>query len=149
MTQKKFLTTAALTKEGYLMKQTSSFSRWRRRYFKLQGTKLYYAKNNKAVIFDEIDLTDSTVTNLIVRNVAHTFQVISPCRRLALAAETRCLMEEWVSALKTASHRPGTRIGNDFEGGDQHDFLSGQHHWYASSHARPTYCNVCRDALSG
>ena len=27
------------------------------------------------MIFDEIDLSDSTVTNLIVRNVAHTFQV--------------------------------------------------------------------------
>ncbi|XP_034232119.1 diacylglycerol kinase eta isoform X2 [Thrips palmi] len=132
------------------MKQTSSFSRWRRRYFKLQGTKLYYAKNNKAVIFDEIDLSDSTVTNLVVRNVAHTFQVISPCRRLALAAESRCLMEEWVSSLKAASNRTGgARLGNDFESGDQHDFLSGQHHWYATSHARPTYCNLCRDALSG
>lgn len=27
--------------------------------------------------------------------------------------------------------------------------MSGQHNWYACSHARPTYCNVCRDALSG
>ncbi|RUS80948.1 hypothetical protein EGW08_011299 [Elysia chlorotica] len=27
--------------------------------------------------------------------------------------------------------------------------MSGQHHWYACSHARPTYCNVCREALSG
>jgi hypothetical protein len=31
----------------------------------------------------------------------------------------------------------------------QAEVLSGNHHWYASSHARPTYCNVCRDALSG
>lgn len=23
------------------------------------------------------------------------------------------------------------------------------HNWYACSHARPTYCNVCREALSG
>ncbi|XP_064639407.1 diacylglycerol kinase delta-like isoform X2 [Lineus longissimus] len=27
--------------------------------------------------------------------------------------------------------------------------LSGQHNWYACSHARPTYCNVCKEALSG
>ena len=27
--------------------------------------------------------------------------------------------------------------------------MSGQHNWYACSHARPTYCNVCREALSG
>ncbi|CAB0007316.1 unnamed protein product, partial [Nesidiocoris tenuis] len=30
-----------------------------------------------------------------------------------------------------------------------HDLLSGRHHWQATSHARPTYCNICRDALSG
>ncbi|GFN98161.1 diacylglycerol kinase [Plakobranchus ocellatus] len=29
------------------------------------------------------------------------------------------------------------------------EMMSGQHHWYACSHARPTYCNVCREALSG
>ncbi|KAF4522400.1 hypothetical protein B566_EDAN012983, partial [Ephemera danica] len=29
------------------------------------------------------------------------------------------------------------------------EVLSGNHHWYATSHARPTYCNVCREALSG
>lgn len=31
----------------------------------------------------------------------------------------------------------------------QQDFLSGQHNWYVTSHARPTYCNVCKEALSG
>ena len=35
------------TREGYLMKQTSSFQRWRRRYFKLKGRTLYYAKDTK------------------------------------------------------------------------------------------------------
>uniref|UniRef100_A0A182MTL3 PH domain-containing protein n=1 Tax=Anopheles culicifacies TaxID=139723 RepID=A0A182MTL3_9DIPT len=35
------------TKEGYLMKQTWSFQRWRRRYFRLKGHKLYYAKGSK------------------------------------------------------------------------------------------------------
>ena len=32
---------------------------------------------------------------------------------------------------------------------DHHEVLSGQHNWYACSHARPTYCNVCKEALSG
>ena len=27
--------------------------------------------------------------------------------------------------------------------------MSGLHNWYTCSHARPTYCNVCREALSG
>ena len=31
----------------------------------------------------------------------------------------------------------------------EEDMLSGAHHWHACSHARPTYCNVCQEALSG
>ncbi len=34
-------------KEGLLLKQTSSFQRWKRRYFKLRGRTLYYAKDSK------------------------------------------------------------------------------------------------------
>lgn len=33
-----------VVKEGYLMKQTRSFQRWQRRYFRLRGRTLYYAK---------------------------------------------------------------------------------------------------------
>ncbi|XP_056006354.1 diacylglycerol kinase delta-like isoform X11 [Ostrea edulis] len=53
-------------------------------------------------------------------------------------------MEEWISALKTATNR-------EFYDGNasQREMMSGQHNWYACSHARPTYCNVCREALSG
>ncbi|KAK9878463.1 hypothetical protein WA026_022102 [Henosepilachna vigintioctopunctata] len=47
-------------------------------------------------------------------------------------------MEEWLAALSAVSQRQ-----------DQPDLLSGRHHWYATSHARPTYCNVCREALGG
>ncbi len=39
------------TKEGYLLKQTWTFQRWRRRYFRLKGHRLYYAKDAK-VSFD-------------------------------------------------------------------------------------------------
>lgn len=34
-------------KEGFLLKQTWSFQRWRRRYFRLKHNKLYYAKDSK------------------------------------------------------------------------------------------------------
>lgn len=34
-------------KEGLLLKQTSSFQRWKRRFFKLRGRTLYYAKDAK------------------------------------------------------------------------------------------------------
>ena len=75
-------------------------------------------------------------------------------------------MEDWCQAMKSASAREFF----DPTPPDQHDLLSGDHHWYATSHARPTYCNVsyaqlflivlkcstfnscskvCREALSG
>lgn len=36
-------------KEGQLLKQTSSFQRWKKRYFKLRGRTLYYAKDSKVM----------------------------------------------------------------------------------------------------
>lgn len=40
----------AVTKEGYLMKQKWKFhQRWRRRYFRLKGHKLYYSKDANEV----------------------------------------------------------------------------------------------------
>uniref|UniRef100_A0A6P4FES5 Diacylglycerol kinase n=1 Tax=Drosophila rhopaloa TaxID=1041015 RepID=A0A6P4FES5_DRORH len=56
-------------------------------------------------------------------------------------------MEDWLGSLKTAT-APQRPRGDSFLI-EQHDILSNHHHWYATSHARPTYCNVCRDALSG
>ncbi|KAJ9585833.1 hypothetical protein L9F63_020535, partial [Diploptera punctata] len=100
---------------------------------------IYYS----AVIFDEIDLTDLSFAECSIKNVNHSFQVITPFRRLVLCADSRREMEDWISALKAASNR------EYYEAGDHHEFLSGHHHWYATSHARPTYCNVCREALSG
>lgn len=85
-------------------------------------------------------------------------------------------MEDWLSALKAASSISSSSVNaaassssvptsygasprnsesiapqEEFEDGqnDQHDFLCNHHHWYATSHIRPTYCSVCRDALSG
>lgn len=131
-------------KEGCLMKQTSSFQRWKRRYFRLKPRKLYYAKDTKSVIFEEVDLTELSVAECSTKNANHSFQIITPFRRLVLCAESRKEMEDWISALKSVCNK------DFYEGTDhQQDFLSGQHNWYVTSHARPTYCNVCKEALSG
>ncbi|XP_066883295.1 diacylglycerol kinase delta isoform X8 [Kogia breviceps] len=53
-------------------------------------------------------------------------------------------MEDWIAALKTVQSR------EHFEPTQYSmDHFSGTHNWYACSHARPAYCNVCREALSG
>ncbi|XP_076166634.1 diacylglycerol kinase eta isoform X5 [Ptiloglossa arizonensis] len=71
------------------------------------------------------------------------FKVITPFRSLVLCGESRQEMEDWLNALRTvAENHPQTDSGIT-------EMLSGNHQWYATSHARPTYCNVCRDALYG
>nr|XP_045003063.1 diacylglycerol kinase delta isoform X4 [Jaculus jaculus] len=127
-----------------LTKQNSSFQRSKRRYFKLRGRTLYYAKTAKSIIFDEVDLTDASVAESSTKNVNNSFTVITPCRKLILCADNRKEMEDWIAALKTVQNR------EHFEPTQYSmDHFSGMHNWYACSHARPTYCNVCREALSG
>uniref|UniRef100_A0A8C5BJZ5 Diacylglycerol kinase n=1 Tax=Gadus morhua TaxID=8049 RepID=A0A8C5BJZ5_GADMO len=61
-----------------------------------------------------------------------------------LCADNRKEMEEWMAALRSVQnreHMESTQYSMDH--------FSGMHNWYACSHARPTYCNVCREALSG
>ncbi|XP_039618544.1 diacylglycerol kinase delta-like isoform X2 [Polypterus senegalus] len=133
-----------IIKEGLLMKQTSSFQRWKKRYFKLRGRTLYYAKTAKSIIFDEVDLTDASVAESSTKNVNNSFTIITPCRKLILCAENRKEMEDWIAALKSVQNR------ELFESTQYSmDHFSGMHNWYACSHARPTYCNVCREVLSG
>ncbi|XP_078100696.1 diacylglycerol kinase delta-like, partial [Sander vitreus] len=60
-------------KEGNLLKQTNSFQRWKRRYFKLRGRTLYYAQTAKSIIFDEVDLTDASVAESSTKNVNNSF----------------------------------------------------------------------------
>ncbi|XP_034487795.1 diacylglycerol kinase eta isoform X1 [Drosophila innubila] len=138
---------ASIIKEGFLLKHTWSFQRWRRRYFRLKRNLLYYAKDAKCDVFDEIDLSELCYFECSIKNVNHSFQIITPTRSLVLCADSRRDMDDWLGSLKmaTAPQRPR---GDSFLI-DQHDILSNHHHWYATSHARPTYCNVCRDALSG
>uniref|UniRef100_A0A5F5PPP4 Diacylglycerol kinase n=1 Tax=Equus caballus TaxID=9796 RepID=A0A5F5PPP4_HORSE len=127
-----------------LTKQNNSFQRSKRRYFKLRGRTLYYAKTAKSIIFDEVDLTDASVAESSTKNVNNSFTVITPCRKLILCADNRKEMEDWIAALKTVQNR------EHFEPTQYSmDHFSGMHNWYACSHARPTYCNVCREALSG
>lgn len=68
----------------------------------------------------------------------------TPLRSLVLCGENRRDMEEWLNTLRTSEGDPRPQ-------GDPGtaELLGGNHQWYATSHARPTYCNVCRDALHG
>lgn len=69
--------------------------------------------------------------------------MITPFRSLVLCGESRQEMEDWLNALRTVTKNCAQTDSGIAE------MLSGNHQWYATSHARPTYCNVCRDALYG
>ncbi|KAI8770759.1 diacylglycerol kinase delta isoform X10, partial [Biomphalaria glabrata] len=62
-------------KDGMLFKQTSSFNRWKKRYFKLKGRRLYYAKDRKSALFNEIDISNLSVAECSTRNINHSFQM--------------------------------------------------------------------------
>ncbi|XP_076435509.1 diacylglycerol kinase delta-like isoform X2 [Babylonia areolata] len=137
--------TSVCLREGFLMKHASSLQRWKRRYFKLKGRRLYYAKDTKSSLFNDIDLSNLSVAECSTKNINHSFQVITPSRNLVLCADSRREMEEWINALKMAANKEYYEQGQT----SHTEMMSGQHNWYACSHARPTYCNVCREALSG
>nr|XP_018668628.1 diacylglycerol kinase delta isoform X2 [Ciona intestinalis] len=132
-------------KEGYLLKQTtSSFQRWRPRYFKLRPRRLFYAKHEDSEIFSELDLTDSSVAERSTKNVNCSFSIIGSFPTMILCAASRSEMDEWISALKAVQ-------GGEFYSPHQvyMDNFTDGHNWYACTHNRPTYCNVCREVLSG
>ncbi|KAF7229899.1 transcript variant X4 [Nothobranchius furzeri] len=61
-----------------------------------------------------------------------------------LCAESRKEMEDWITALKSVQK------WENYEASQFNmEHFSGMHNWYACSHARPTFCNVCREALPG
>ncbi|CAJ0937260.1 unnamed protein product [Ranitomeya imitator] len=70
--------------------------------------------------------------------------VITPFRKLILCAENRKEMEDWIGAIKSVQKWD---LNETTQFNMEH--FSGMHNWYACSHARPTFCNVCREALSG
>ncbi|XP_043952927.1 diacylglycerol kinase eta isoform X6 [Gambusia affinis] len=61
-----------------------------------------------------------------------------------LCAESRKEMEDWITALKSVQ-KWETYEASQFN----MEHFSGMHNWYACSHARPTFCNVCKEALPG
>ncbi|KAF1646163.1 Diacylglycerol kinase delta, partial [Aptenodytes patagonicus] len=97
-----------------------------------------------SLIFDEVDLSDASVAETSTKNINNSFTVITPFRKLILCAENRKEMEDWISALKSVQK---WEIHEATQFNMEH--FSGMHNWYACSHARPTFCNVCREALPG
>ncbi|CAG9576221.1 unnamed protein product [Danaus chrysippus] len=108
---------------------------------KTVGMALELTDHFPSQLWDEFELEDATYAECSTNNAQNSFQVITPSRCLVLCAASRSVMESWASALRGALHR-GAEVADLVA-----SLSSGDHHWYAATHARPTFCNVCREPL--
>ncbi|XP_028378811.1 diacylglycerol kinase kappa [Phyllostomus discolor] len=132
-----------ILKEGPLLKSCNSFKRWKLRYFLVQGQKLCFAHHPAFAHFETIDLSQVALAETSCRNLCHSFCVITPQRKLILAAPTRKDMEEWINVIKTVQQGEIHKIPTV----ENNPFLVGMHYWYSSPSLRTQHCNVCRESI--
>ncbi|XP_007989921.3 diacylglycerol kinase kappa [Chlorocebus sabaeus] len=132
-----------ILKEGPMLKNCNSFKRWKLRYFLVQGQKLYFAHHPAFAHFETIDLSQAAVAESSCRNLCHSFCVITPQRKITLAAPNRKDMEEWINVIKTVQQGEIYKI----PAAENNPFLVGMHYWYSSYSHRTQHCNVCRESI--
>ncbi|XP_054422336.1 diacylglycerol kinase kappa [Pteronotus mesoamericanus] len=132
-----------ILKEGPLLKSCNSFKRWKLRYFLVQGQRLCFAHHPAFARFETIDLSQVTLAETSCRNFCHSFCVITPQRKLTLAAPKRKDMEEWINVIKTVQQGEIHKIPT----AENNPFLVGMHYWYSSPSLQTQHCNVCRESI--
>ncbi|KFO22636.1 Diacylglycerol kinase kappa, partial [Fukomys damarensis] len=132
-----------ILKEGPLMKNCNSFKRWKLRYVMVQGRQLYFAHHSSFVHFETIDLSQVTLAETSCRNLCHSFCLITPQRRVTLAAPDRKDMEEWINIIKTVQQGEIYKI----PAAENNPFLVGMHYWYSSHSLHTQHCNICRESI--
>ncbi|KAL2768739.1 diacylglycerol kinase kappa [Daubentonia madagascariensis] len=132
-----------ILKEGPLLKNCNSFKRWKLRYFLVRGQKLCFAHHPAFARFETIDLSQVALAETSCRNLCHSFCVITPQRKVTLAAPNRKDMEEWINVIKTVQQGEIHKI----PAAENNPFLVGMHYWYSSYSHRTQHCNVCRDSI--
>ncbi|KAF6389888.1 diacylglycerol kinase kappa [Rhinolophus ferrumequinum] len=132
-----------ILKEGPLLKSCNSFQRWKLRYFLVRGQKLCFAHHPAFARFETIDLSQVALAETSCRNLSHSFCVITPQRKITLAAPNRKDMEEWINVIKTVQQGEIRKI----PAAENNPFLVGMHYWYSSNSPRTQHCNVCRESI--
>lgn len=57
------------------------------------------------MIFDEIEIANANFNTFGTKNASNSFQIVTPFRRLVLAADSKREMDEWIAALKAANSK--------------------------------------------
>ncbi|XP_004713194.2 diacylglycerol kinase kappa [Echinops telfairi] len=132
-----------ILKEGPLLKNCNSFKRWKLRYILVQGQNLCFAHHPAFAHFETIDLSRVALAEGNCRNLCHSFCVITPQRKVTLAAPNRKDMEEWINVIKTVQQGEIRKIPE----AENNPFLVGMHYWYSSHSNQTQHCNVCRERI--
>eukprot|EP00039_Didymoeca_costata_P019611 m.338250 g.338250 ORF g.338250 m.338250 type:complete len:1050 (+) comp18353_c0_seq1:343-3492(+) len=128
--------------EGWLQKYAGRMKGFHKRWVSIAQNTLIHSKRAESTLKYEIDLYNASVAEENAKNLDHGFVVIAQSKKILLRAESRVLMEEWMSAIKKAS---ATRRKSDLEKQLESKFTSA-HSWYLK-HQHSKICNVCQQPL--
>lgn len=88
-------------KEGWLTKQGGNHKTWKKRWFILHKTRIWYFENERADNpIGWINLLQSTVNADSDVSQKNAFEVVTPQRTWVLSAETEGLKKSWVGAIQ-------------------------------------------------
>jgi hypothetical protein len=110
------------TTEGWLTKQSTWLKDWRRRFFILKNSKLFFAKNESSAPHGMIDLsTCMTVKSAELRSgKKNAIEVSTAETTFFMYADTEKEKDEWIGAIGRAIVQSSATFTND-DGADNED----------------------------
>lgn len=111
--------------EGFLTKQSAWLKDWRRRYFILKGSKLFFSKTESSTPHGMIDLA-SCMTVKSAEYKAHkrnALEVSTPDTTFLMYADSEKEKDDWIGAIGRAIVRCSSTFTNDdgMEDGEESD----------------------------
>jgi len=90
--------------QGWLTKQSMWLKDWRRRFFLLKGSKLFYAKNEYSPPHGMIDLAQCTTVKSadLKSKKRHSFEISTPEITFLLYADTEQEKDDWIGRVGKA-----------------------------------------------
>lgn len=87
--------------EGYLTKQSTWLQDWRRRYFILKGSKLFFAKTDYGAPHGMIDLSQCTTVKSadLKSKKRNSFEISTPETTFLLYADTEKEKDDWIGSV--------------------------------------------------
>ncbi|XP_065179146.1 diacylglycerol kinase eta-like [Sycon ciliatum] len=129
--------TVPVTKDGNLWRQTGIFEKWRKVHVILMGTRLLIGTSAKSDVREEFNVLECSIAERSLTNTRHCFTVLSQTVQVVFCAETRKLMEEWMTAIRNAAKDEAVEQWADQARND--------HYWFFRQFRIQAYCNICRE----